>query len=419
MRILWFANTPSLAAEHLQTNGVVGGWIASLEKQLIKKSEIEMGVAFHFGYKAIDAFEINNTKYYPISQIREKGKVLGFKNRWMHRIESESVVEKYLEIIHEFKPDLIHIFGTENDFGLIIPLIKIPVVIQIQGNLTVCQKKWFSGISFIEILRYSHIKNVILGYGLFHQYFQFVKRAKREQTFFGNCKYFIGRTDWDRRITRVLSPSCTYFHCDEILREEFYAAQWNRIDNKKSILISTLSAATYKGLETILEAAVLLKQNKVDFEWQIAGISGNEEIIKIIEKGYKFRFSNNNIVFCGSVNATELLTLLLKANCYIHPSHIENSPNSVCEAMLVGMPIIATNAGGTSTLINNGIEGILIQDGDPHSLAGAIMELRENSEKLSKIGLEARKIAFQRHKPETIVTDLIEIYQFILSENGR
>lgn len=419
MRILWFTNTPSLAAEHLQDNGVSGGWIVSLEKQLSLKSNVELGVAFHFADRVMDSYLINKTTYYPIAQTPVKGKILGLKKRWLHKIEKESVVEKYLEIINKFKPDIIHIFGTENNFGLIIPKTKIPVIIQIQGNLTVLQKKWFAGISFNSILHHTQWKDLLFGYGIFHQYYHFRKRSEREKSVLKQCKYIIGRTEWDKRITRVLSPNSTYFHCDEILREDFYAGQWIKTTNNKPIFVSTLSPTTYKGLETILEAAILLKQNNIQFEWQIAGIQGNEEIIQIIEKSYKLKFSDNNIVFCGSVNATELLSLLLQADCYIHPSHIENSPNSVCEAMLLGMPIIATYAGGTSTLINNGFEGVLIQDGDPYSLAGAIIEIIENREIAVKMGHNARKTALNRHNPTIIVNDLINIYQSIQIEKGK
>lgn len=41
------------------------------------------------------------------------------------------------------------------------------------------------------------------------------------------------------------------------------------------------------------------------------------------------------------------------------PSHIENSPNNLCEAMILGMPCIATDAGGTSTLLSNMKDGLL------------------------------------------------------------
>lgn len=64
---------------------------------------------------------------------------------------------------------------------------------------------------------------------------------------------------------------------------------------------------------------------------------------------------------------------------FIHPSHIDNSPNGLCEAMLLGMPIIAIYAGGIPSLLVNRREGLLVQDGDPYAMAGAIIELLKDA----------------------------------------
>lgn len=409
MRILWFTNTPSLAAEFLNQKVIHGGWIASLETQISKNENIELGVAFHQGFKPINQFKIERTTYFPIPLKKSKGKLLGLKERWQHTIESDSILQKYLEIVEKFNPDIIHIFGTENAFGLMAQYVKIPVIIQIQGNLTICQNKWFSGLSNVTIFRYSRVKNLILGYGVFHQYYLFKKRAKREIQIFKNCQYFIGRTDWDRRITKVLSSNGLYFHCDELLREIFYTSVWES-SNSSNQLLSILSATTYKGLETLLETAFLLKRKSINFVWVIAGVSGEEELIPIIEKSTKLKFSEQNVYFLGALNPEELKNEMLNSKCYVHTSHIENSPNSVCEAMLLGMPIVATFAGGTSSLINNNVDGLLVQDGDPHSMSGAIIELFENTKQAINMGENARKIALARHNHQIISDNLIEIY---------
>ena len=414
MRVLWFTNTPSLAAEILNEKGNIGGWIAALETEVSKVDEIELGVAFHHGLSEKKQFIIGKTKYFSFPYpILSKGHKSGIVSRWKHNIEPLNIVKKYLEVVDLFKPDIIHIFGTEHAYGLIIDKVEVPVLIQIQGNLSVYEKKWFSGLSNCNILRHSNIKNLILGYGIWHQYFSFKKRALRERGMMKNCKFIIGRTDWDRRVTRILSPNSKYFHCDELLRREFYNYNYAiPVDKSKAILISTLSATNYKGLETILEAADHLKKDKLlDFEWQIIGIKGTDELIQIIEQTYNQKFADNGIKFLGSLNPTTMINFLLKADCYVHPSHIENSPNSVCEAMLLGVPVIATYAGGTSSLINNGVDGILIQDGDPYSMAGAILELEKDNYLKAKISENGAHRARKRHNQDQVLSDLLEIYK--------
>jgi len=233
-----------------------------------------------------------------------------------------------------------------------------------------------------------------------------------------HCSYFIGRTDWDRRISGVLSPGRIYFHCDELIRTEFYKSEhWEKPKNPRIRLLSTLSAMSYKGLETVLETAESLKKSELlDIEWRIVGIKGSEEIVQIIEKAYQRKFVDYNVKFIGNQGPDALISELLCANCYIHPSHIENSPNSVCEAMLLGMPVIATYAGGTSSLITNDVDGLLVQDGDPYSMAGAIYELCRNEKLISKISENARLRALVRHNPETIISDLASAYNKVLSD---
>jgi len=416
MRVLWFTNTHSLASKVLKERDTGGGWIASLEKEIAKASEIELGVAFHYGLEDEKRFEIGTTRYFSFPYYSSKGKFTRLWTRWMHRIEPDTLINYYLNIVEEFKPDIVHIFGTEQaPYGLIIPQLKVPVIIHIQGNLTVISRKLFSGLSFIDLLRYSNIRNLLLAHGLWHHNFSFLKRAKREQKIYDHCKYFIGRTDWDRRITKLLSAKGVYFHCDEILRSEFYQIKWMKPLNKKVVLFSTIRPTIYKGLETILEtAAIINKKQLIDFEWQIAGITDKDEIVRIIEKKYKLKFTEQNISFKGYLNADSLIQSLLYADCFVHPSHIENSPNSVCEAMLLGMPVIATNVGGIPSIIKDKVEGLLVQDGDPYALGGAVIEVIKDEHYATNLGTNARKRAMTRHDPGRIVNEVLKIYASII-----
>jgi glycosyltransferase involved in cell wall biosynthesis len=415
MRILWFTSTPSLAASRLNADTRMTGWVDSLEKHLGGISEVTLGVAFPFSQGNVEAFKINETTYLPIPTASEKGKYSGLIDRWKHRIEPESILDNYLKIIDQFRPDLIHVFGSEAPFGQIVGHTKVPVVLQIQGNLSVCSLKYFSGFSAFDSVIYSNKKSFILGYNTWHQYFTFRKRAERELYFMKGCRFVLGRTEWDRYISKVIAPESRYFHCDEILREPFYKYAWKRNENKKFRIFSTLSGSTYKGFETVLKCASLLKKRgDFDFEWNIAGIDNNHEIITITERSQHMRFADNNIRLNGSMTADELVVNLLSSDCFLHPSHIENSPNSVCEAMMLGIPVIATRVGGTPSILSSGEEGILIQDGDPYVMAAAILDLASSPEKQKLFSENSRKKAFQRHDPETILQNLVNIYKSII-----
>jgi len=57
------------------------------------------------------------------------------------------------------------------------------------------------------------------------------------------------------------------------------------------------------------------------------------------------------------------------------PTHADNSPNSLAEAMVVGTPCVAGAAGGIPTLGRDGVDALLVQHDDPYALAGAILRL--------------------------------------------
>ncbi len=413
MRVLWFTNTPSMAENKAGHKPVGGGWIKSLEKEIVKSKKIELGISFYSNNK-LDDFNQEVTKYFPISKNIPSSKAMKLYDRMVQSMEPNEDVEKFVAIIKEFKPDLIHVLGTEGPFGLIQEKIKnIPIVISIQGNLTVYKDKYFSGFSKYDVKKHSSLKSKLV----FNTYNDFYKKFKkaviREQRILKPAKNIIGRTDWDRRITRVLSPESTYFHNDEILRDLFYQQKWQPNKSDRTILFTTTGSNLYKGLETILKAANQLDKLKINYKWHIAGVSPNDELVRLTERTFKIKASKN-IVFLGKLSEEELVAQLLKATIYIMISHIENSPNNLCEAMILGLPCIASDVGGTSSLLTNKEDGLLIQDGDCWVLAGAVLELMDAKEIAIKYGENARKKALLRHNPKRIVDELLEIYNSIL-----
>jgi len=159
-----------------------------------------------------------------------------------------------------------------------------------------------------------------------------------------------------------------------------------------------------------------LDTNKIDYEWRLAGLHITDDVVKIAA-GSTGKPISKSINFMGKLDEQPLLDGLLHSHIYINISHIENSPNSLCEAQILGLPCIATFAGGTSSLLEDNKEGILIQDGDPYSMAGAIMELWDDYDKAIAFGKNSRERALRRHDPLKITNDLLEIYKNVVNGN--
>ncbi len=415
MKILWFTNTPANASHYLNKNVVGGGWMASLDFALQQNNDVKLHVAFFHG-KAKEPFKYGSTWYYPIlSAHQKKYKINKYLSRFSTRVIYEEDIKKYIDIIEKAKPDIIHIHGTENPFGFIAKHTNIPIVISLQGILTVYEHKYFSGIGSHQINKGIPIKEKLLGKSLKTKYRLFKNMAKREAEILKHINHLIGRTEWDKRVASIMAPNAKYEQGEEMLREPFYQNKWNQNNISPLSLFSTIGPSIYKGLETIVETTSILKEHNINFRWKIAGITCSEQISKIINKKYKIDFTKLNIELIGKKNVSELINELMASSIFVHPSHIDNSPNSVCEAMMLGIPVIATFTGGTGSLLTNKKEGLLIQDGDPWSLAGAIIELKNNSQFAIELGQNARARALKRHNKEKIVNNLIISYHRIIN----
>lgn len=416
MKVLWFSNTPANSEYYLNNKTIGGGWLQSLDTAI--QNEIDLHVAFYYP-KVSKSFKYGNTTYYPIAH--KNWKFNSIKNSILNLIENETDTELFLGIINEVKPDIIHIHGTENPFASIITKVNIPVAVSIQGNITVYRHKFFSGIEQkfsrekpfnINLLRY------VLKKSFFQSYLLMKKMEKRELTNLLNTKYILGRTDWDRRIAKTMTNNAMYFHSDEMLRDVFYEKKWaNSTITNKLIIHSTTGNNFYKGFETICQVAQILKNKNIPFSWQIAGLTKNDSIVQAVKlKLGSSNFPENELIFLGKLEEKQLVEKLCEANIFIMASHIENSPNNLCEAMILGIPCIATFSGGTSSLLIDKENGLLVQDGDPWSMAGAIMETMENYQTAISMGLSARQKALKRHDKNSIVNELISIYNKIITE---
>ncbi len=418
MKVLWFSNTPANADEYFNAElKGSGGWLQALDQSL--QNKVELHVAFSKQHNEV--FKYKKTTYYPIPTNQS------FYNRALTRFFGYSYEKKnlprYLEIISQVKPDIIHIHGTENPFTCIIPHIKIPLVVSVQGIITVVREKYCSGFDshllHVKDRKVSSLKNILLPWSFYVQFTIFSKLSAIELKNLLLVKNIIGRTSWDKRVTSIMAPGSEYYHGDEILRDSFYQHEWApQISDKKISIHTTNSNDFYKGFETICMALNEINKIEINCEWRIAGIAPNDLIVKITKKKLKSDYPQNGLILLGNLNQDTLIKSLLHADMYVTASHIDNSPNGLCEAMILGLPCISTFVGGVGSLLKDGEEGILIQDGDPWAMAGAILEMHRNKNKSIVLGQNARKQALSRHDRTKIINNLIDIYNNIIYKSN-
>lgn len=420
MRILWLSKTPGLYPQNginIGYNG--GGWISSLQKLVLNNSEIELGFVFISPQKQ-ECKRCCKCTYFPIESHKLTATKKIARYYGLTKNTDISYISEVLSIITSFSPDLIHVFGFENEMIDIVHYTEIPVVVHLQGLLGPTGNAFwpidFNALSFFWPFS---SREWIFRNGYRYEKADILRRGRIEGQIFSKLCYVMGRTEWDKQITNLLSPLCKYYHVDEVLRDSFYkhSGEWV-MPNKKLIIASTISDTMYKGFDLIMKAAKILKERTdVNFEWHIIGIRKTTRIIKFFENKFGYSANSVGISFCGILSESQLCQKLLQSSLFVHPSYIDNSPNSVCEAQLLGLPVIACNVGGVSSLIEHKETGILIPANAPYELAYWIKEFENNKQLMLKLGKGGYSVASARHDRTIIIETLLNCYKSIISRN--
>ncbi len=411
MRVLWFSPIPSLYHnKRWGHNG--GGWIGALERIVRSSGSVELGVAFEDGVPG-QKEEFEGVVYYPMYFGEGplgtlKNKIYSREKRWKNKID------RALRIIDDFRPEVIHMFGSESWYGLLAEHTDIPIVVHMQGSLPAYYNaRYPAGISVWDkiVSPATSWKQKLMAFRIDST---FRKDALREEHILKINRNFMGRTHWDRAIVKFYNPAANYFVCNEAIREGFMNASrtWSYPgDSGKVVLVSTISGPLYKGMDVILKTADMLKKHtSLDFEWHVCGVGD----CRFMEDRTGIKAAEVGVRLLGVVSEEVLREELLGATFYVHPSYIDNSPNSVCEAQIMGLPVIATDVGGVSSLVRHGETGFLVPANDPLMIASIVVDTCRNRQLLEKLGARAKEEARRRHDPEAIKGELISVYRQIL-----
>ena len=434
MRVLWLSPANTLFNEKGDRAYNGKGWVASLQSAVRTYApDIELGAAF-LSEDCAPAVVQDGVTYFRIKKKNPKGfsKLL---HNWTGGKEEDYSAE-VLKIASEFRPDIIQVFGCETKLApAALSVRNIPVTVHIQGILSECIRHFFPpGTAASDMVTAGTFFNeIILRNGYIHLYEDYRRRSASEMECLRRMKYAMGRTAWDRAAVNKYSEA-EYFHVDEVLRPIFYRhaashplcrsahagsfTPGSPVHQGKRIRIaSTLSPVPYKGLDLVLKTASALEGKGFDVRWNVAGIGPGSDMEKIFEKKTGVTAEECGVRLLGVMDEESLVKLLLESDIYVHPSYIENSPNSVCEAQILGMPVIAADTGGIPSIVEDRRTGIIVPPGDAEATAEAIAALAEDRTKAAETAEAAASAAASRHDREKIVSSLLSVYQLILQES--
>lgn len=415
MKILWIVNMvlPDLAKELNINAGTSGTWMIDISRKLSKTEDVSLAVACVHGDKYRKEV-VDGITYY---MLPGTGKNMLFYTKKYEKI--------WQNIDKEFKPDIVHLHGTEYTHGLAFlracPNVK--AVVSIQGILN-----RIKDVDFGELPRKEFIKNKTLRQWLhFNSELELhaihKKNAKSETEILQRVGYINGVNTWDIALCKSINPKLKAFKIEYNLREELYSSRKWDIDKINKYTIFTNPGGTpLKGLHQLLKAVALVKEKYPNVKVRVPGMGKDGKLVitgaysKIISKLIKKLNLTENVEFLGVQSGAQMCENILNANITVIPSAIEGTSLILREAMFLGCPVIASFRGGMADFISDKQDGFLYDYQEYPYLASRIEEVFSDDNlalNLSKNAIKKASIAHDRVKN---VENYVKMYKEILSE---
>ena len=423
---LWFTDwEPRAVRRHFGLPADQGpqSWVDGLRDALEPVPGLSLAIATP-GSRCFATFDDHGTTYYDIRGDTPATGVRGVAERWRGALSPATTPAATLaaarDIVELVRPDIVHVHGTENPYGLLAAQIRpTPTVVSLQGILVAYERLYFAGRSPADIARLLATREFLKGRGAVHGWLWMRHAAEREVRVMSEASAFIGRTDWDRSVLAGVNPQADYYHCDEVIRAPFYTTDWAAVEHTGATVYSTSSVMIWKGAESLMEAAAIVVRRGVkDLRLRIAGVRPGTELDAYYRRVARRWGVDEHVEWLGRLTGPEMARELQNADVFAYPSHSDNSPNSVVEAMLVGVPTVASAVGGIPTLLRDGVEGLLYPRGDAWLLADGIMKLLTDRAAAAGLGAAARARALVRNDPARLAARTVEIYEQVIARAG-
>lgn len=422
MKVLWIFNSP---LSHYHTAHGTGGagavWIESIFDTIASMDGLHLSICFPaYQNEEVKQEWIDNIDYYVLKK---------YKN---YKRNKTKIISAYRKIYDLANPDIIHIWGTE--FQWILDAVFAAeeagiihkVAVTLQGMCTAIAMHYYAGLPK-RITNGFSLRDFLKHDNIWLQKKDFEQRGCYEQRILKSVRFVIGRTDYDYAYSTLFHNDIKYFNCNETLRDIFYRNNWKYEKCHKHRILLSQGYYPLKGVHFVIRAFVMVLKKYPDAEVLIAGpdiIRENSKTGYLRGSGYanylrrliKKNRLNGKVRFIGSQSATEMCSRYLESNVFISASSTENESNSLGEAKMLGMPVIASFVGGVGNRIKHREDGLAYQYDDFVMLARFICDIFDDPDLAIQYGNNARINQSRISDKKKNIKRLTEIYDYIIHD---
>ncbi len=287
-------------------------------------------------------------------------------------------------VLKRIQPDVIHAWGTESGAALVASRLGYPSVVTMQGLLT-----WLAKV--VPLNSYHRFSAFLEDFSL--------RRAK----------LVTAESSFALRYLKERHPGLNIHQVEHSPLPLFHKVQRSPLTQPFQFLF--VGGFTFlKGVDVMLRALDQLKST-IAFELVVVGHAEPSDIA-----GVKAQVSEevwNRVIFRGSLTAEGIAAELETASLFLYPTRCDNSPNAVKEAVVAGVPVVASAIGGVVDYVIPGKNGVLFRSDDVSDCKRAIKEALEHP--LFSCGLVEPSVLNEMRSylsAETMASRFMEMYRF-------
>lgn len=429
MTVLWLINItmPDVCETIGQAIPVIGGWLCGYRDALLTAyPSIKLHIVEpYYGGKVKQLITRYGVDEVPIVHHLFPQSWLQSANVFTADTSSRlSPISNHLAVFlsdvnNEVKPDVVHLHGTEfpHSHLWIEACGTDKLLVSIQGLTSVITRYYLGGLTSAERRHCWSFNDWRFGRTLEKMQQRMQQSSRAEVAVLSQAPHIAGRTSWDKAHAWTFNPTATYHVLQEVLRDPFYHEenQWKLEHCQRHTIFMSQGHYPIKGLHRMLDALPTILRHYPDTQLYVIGSDPRAQHWR-----HRSEFSNillrklkpvgEHVHFVGFLSAEQMLKHYTQAHLFVCPSAIENSSNSVCEAQLLGCPVVASYVGGMMDLILQGETGLLYRYEETEMLAQAVCRIFSDDELAMKLGHQAHIAASQRHDRQSVANSLYSLY---------
>lgn len=420
MKILWLVNIimPELATHLGRRPSVFGGWLTGA-MNAVRETGHELVICATEPRTDVLCSDVTGMRYYivPYGSIG--------------KMEAH-----FRTILQQEMPDVVHIFGTEFEQCMAMASCADVerTVVQIQGAMTLLKEVVYAGLP-ARLCRDNPLHKLLRclhkgGQSIDRQRKSFERRAAVEQQVLHNAKYVFGASAWGNTVAKSVNPDCITFDCNLILRDTFYTDELWSPETCEQHSIYILFSYPIKGFHKFLEALPLILQQYPDTmvyvvanQLPIRHYTGIKRWIQdaapdynwLIQKQIEQNGLQSHLKLLGNLNAEQVKAWMLKSNVFVSASAMENQSMTLGEAMILGVPSVASSVGAIPEMIIDGKDGFLYPFAEPKKLADAVCKIFADQNLAQQFSEKGHEHAAETYDREKNGQNLLKMYETIVN----